>query len=211
MLLGIAAIFAPNPFTILANNKFISFLSILFPVLLLTIFRSLQIYICISILNRKNKYSQNLFLIFLIALAIYETCEFLVLRNRNSILISNSNELTNLEDAVIVMHMLYSIVICSLFGYNFFATSHFPNDKLWHFKSAVYGIFSLATTISTLITEIVIPIVGLSNDTHMDLNLYISSHVFASIAFIFLHHSVSNSVVQNDQKLNTESISADAE
>lgn len=192
LILGITAALAPNPLSLLTSNKLVSFLSVFLPIVFLTVYRSFQIFISISILNRKNRFSQNLFTICFGIVIFYEICEFCVSNSRDVNIPSNSNELTSLDIIVIMNHILYSIIICTSFGYSFYCTSQYAIDKIWHFKSAVYGIFSLATAAATLVAEVVIPINGNSNDSQMELYLYLSSHIFASIAILFLHHPVKN-------------------
>lgn len=201
IILGITAVLAPNPLALIANNKFISFLSILLPTVFFTVFRSYQVNIVISILNRKNRFSQQLTSICLIIIIFYGVCEFCNSSNKIYSFMSDSHELTPFELTVIFMHMLYAATLCFSFGYNFYSTSQFSTDNKWHFKSAVYGIFSLVTTASMLATEVVLPISGFSNDSEMGTDLYISSHIFASIVFMFLIHPVDSSDNQKNVQM----------
>lgn len=193
IILGIAATLAPNPLTLFANNQFISFLSIFFPVVFLLIFRVFQVYINVSIYYHSDKFPQKITLISLAFLAIYEICEFCVSNYRNNLFLSNPNKLTGMEKLLIALHVFYCIANCFTFGYFFVKT--FDSADLWHFKSCVYGIFSIATSITTLVTEVVLPINNLSSDTTMRINLYLASHIFANIVFLFFHHTVDDATM----------------
>jgi hypothetical protein len=174
IILGVATVFATNPIGLLLPGSWDSLIEIFTIPLFLGTFRWFVFFLLDSSIHDDDTLFKSWSRFYIPFIVIYSFLEMLAgLQPRPFI-----------STALAAFHEVYTGATIVLLGAAFLLTV----DQV-HFRVVAFSPFILTTTVMTVISEVLLPRFALAKESSLPLLLYLATHIFTSIVFLFFHHT----------------------